>query len=57
MVFKHYALFSKIVVLLYYALKEHALVIFCSVRPLVASREKPKALFPLTEIMPFKFEY
>ncbi len=26
-------------------------------RPLVASGEKPKAFFPLTEIMPFKFEY
>ncbi len=25
--------------------------------PIVASGEKPKALFPLTEIMPFKFEY
>ncbi len=25
--------------------------------PLVASGEKPKAFFPLTEIMPFKFEY
>ncbi len=26
-------------------------------RPIVASGEKPKAFFPLTEIMPFKFEY
>ncbi len=26
-------------------------------RPLLASGEKPKAFFPLTEIMPFKFEY
>ncbi len=26
-------------------------------RPLVASGEKPKAFSPLTEIMPFKFEY
>ncbi len=25
--------------------------------PLVASGEKPKAIFSLTEIMPFKFEY
>ncbi len=25
--------------------------------PIVASGEKPKALFPITEIMPFKFEY
>ncbi len=54
--FKHYAHFSKVVVLLY-ALKNRALVIFCSMRPLVASGEKPKAFFPLTEIMPFKFEY
>ncbi len=54
--FKHYAHFSKVVVL-FYALKNRALVIFCSMRPLVASGEKPKAFFPLTEIMPFKFEY
>ncbi len=53
--FKHYAHFSKVVVL-FYALKNHALVIFCSMRPLVASGEKPTAFFPLTEIMPFKFE-
>ncbi len=33
------------------------LVIFSSMRPLVASGEKPKAFFPLTEFMPFKFEY
>ncbi len=33
------------------------LVIFCSIRPLVASGEKPKAFFFLTEFMPFKFEY
>ncbi len=26
-------------------------------RPRVASGEKPKAFFPLTEIMPFKFKY
>ncbi len=26
-------------------------------RTLVASVEKPKAFFPLTEFMPFKFEY
>ncbi len=51
--FKHY---SKVVVL-FYALKNRALVIFCSMRPLVASGEKPKTFFPLTEIMPFKFEY
>ncbi len=38
-------------------LKERALVIFCSVRPLVAAGEKTKAYFPsLTEI-PFHFEY
>ncbi len=54
--FKHYAHFSTVVVL-FYALNKHALVIFCSMRPLVASGEKPKAFFPLTEIMPFKFEY
>ncbi len=39
------------------ALKNRALVIFCSKRPLVASGEKPKAFFSLTEIMAFKFEY
>ncbi len=54
--FKHYANFSKVVVL-FYALNKHALVIFSSMRPLVASGEKPKDFFPLTEIMPFKFEY
>ncbi len=54
--FKHYALFSKIDVL-FYCLKNRGLVIFCSMRPLVASGEKPKAFFPLNEIMPFKFEY
>ncbi len=43
---KHYAHFSK-VVMLFYALKNRALVIFCSMRPLVASGEKPKAFFPL----------
>ncbi len=32
------------------------LVIFCSMRPLVASEEKPKAFF-LTEFMTFKLEY
>ncbi len=53
---KHYAHFSKIVVL-FYALNNSELVIFSSMRPLVASGEKPKAFFPLTEIMPFKFEY
>ncbi len=54
--FKHYAHFSKIV-LLFYALKNRGLVIFCSMRPLVALGEKPKTFFPLTEIMPFKFAY
>ncbi len=54
--FKHYAHFSKIVVL-FYALNNSELVIFSSMRPLVASGEKPKAFFPITEIMPFKFEY
>ncbi len=53
--FKHYAHFSKIVVL-FYALNNRELVIFSSMRPLVASGEKTKAFFPLTEIMPFKFE-
>ncbi len=55
---KHYFKynFSKVVVL-FYALKNRALVIFCSMHPLVASGDKPKAFFPLTEIMPFKFEY
>ncbi len=52
--FKHYAHFSKIVVL-FYALNNSELVIFSSMHPLVASGEKPKAFFPLTEIMPFKF--
>ncbi len=52
---KHYH-FSKIVVL-FYALKNRGLVIFCSMRPLVGSGEKPKGFFHLTEIMPFKFEY
>ncbi len=33
------------------------LVIFSSMRPFVASGEKPKAFFSLTEFMPFKFEY
>ncbi len=42
------------VVVLFYDLKTHALVIFC---PFVASGEKPKAFFLLTEIMPFKFDY
>ncbi len=43
---------------IFIALKKRALVIFCSMRPLVASGEKPKLFFfPLTEIMPFKFEY
>ncbi len=51
--FKHYAHFSKVVVL-FYALKNCALVIFLLD---VASGEKPKSFFPLTEIMPFKFEY
>ncbi len=54
--FKHYAYFSKVVVL-FYALKDSALVIFCSMRPLVDSGEKTKAFFPLTEIMHFKFKY
>ncbi len=54
--FKHHAHFSKVVVL-FYALKNRALVIFCSMRPLVASGEKTKAFFPLTEMMLFKFEY
>ncbi len=54
--FKHYAHFSKIV-MLFYALKNRALVIFCSMRPLVASGEKPTGFFSLTEIMPFKLEY
>ncbi len=53
--FKHYAYFSKVVVL-FYALKDSALVIFCSMRPLVDSGEKTKAFFPLTE-MYFKFKY
>ncbi len=44
-------IFQKIV-LLFYALKNRGLVkIFCSMRPLVASGEKPKAFFPLTEIV------
>ncbi len=54
--FKHYAHFSKEVVL-FYALKNRTLVIFCSMRPLVASGEKRKACFALTEIMPFKLKY
>ncbi len=54
--FKHYAHFSKIVVL-FYALNNSELVIFCSVCPLVASGEKTIAFLPLTEIMPFKFKY
>ncbi len=29
-----------------FALKNNGLVIFCSMRPLVASGEKPKAFFP-----------
>ncbi len=41
-----------------YFIAKRALVIFSSMRPLVASGEKPKAFFsPLTEIMPFKLEY
>ncbi len=44
------------IVVLFYALNNRELVIFRSMRPLVASGEKPKAFFPLTE-MPFKFEY
>ncbi len=56
--FKHYAHFSKIVLLFFnFLLNNSELVIFSSMRPLVASGEKPKAFFPLTEIMPFKFEY
>ncbi len=39
------------------ALKKYTLLIFCLMHPLVASGEKPKAIFSLTEIMPFKFEY
>ncbi len=55
-------LFSKMVVFFFYfiffiALKKRALVIFCSMRPLLASVEKPKSFFLLTEMMPFKFEY
>ncbi len=53
--FKHYAHFSKIVVI-FYVLKNHRLVVFCSMCPLVASGEKPKAFISLTEIMPFKCE-
>ncbi len=45
------------IVVLFYALNNRELVIFSSMCPLVASGEKPKAFFPLTEIMPFKFEY
>ncbi len=47
------------IVVLFYALNNRGLVIFSSMRPLVASGEKPKAFFffPLTEIMPSKFEY
>ncbi len=40
------------IVVLFYALNNCELVIFSSMRPLVASGEKPKAFFPLTEIMP-----
>ncbi len=48
--------YSKIV-MLFYALKNRRLVIFCSMRSLVASGEKPKAFFfPLPEIKPFKFD-
>ncbi len=43
--FKHYALFSKILIL-FYCFEESALVIFCSMRALVASGEKPKAFPP-----------
>ncbi len=46
--FKHYAL-----CVYFIALKKRVLVIFCSMRPLVASGEKTKAP-PLTEILPFK---
>ncbi len=53
--FKHHAHFSKIAVL-FYALKNRRLVIFCSMCLLVSSGEKLKAFLPLTEIMPFKFE-
>ncbi len=42
---KHYAHFSKIV-MLFYALNNSELVIFSSMRPLVASGEKTKAFFP-----------
>ncbi len=33
------------------------LVKLCSIHPLLASGEKPKAFFSLTEFMPFKFVY
>ncbi len=42
---------------IFIALKKRALIIFCSMHPLVASGEKPEAFFSLTEIMPLKFEY
>ncbi len=41
---KHYALHYKHY---FIALNKCALVIFCSMRPLVSSGEKPKAFFPL----------
>ncbi len=56
--FKHYALFSKINKSIY-CFEETCIstVIFSSMRPLVASGKKPKAFFPLTEIMTFNLEY
>ncbi len=47
--FKHYANFSK-VVMLFYALKNQAFVIFCSMPALVGSGDKPKAFFHLLKL-------
>ncbi len=58
MVYKHYIMhfFSKVVVL-FYCFEETCISNILLDAPLVASGEKSKAFFPLTEIMPFKFEY
>ncbi len=55
--FKHYALFSKIVVLFYCSEEMCISNIFAGCALLWPQERSQKLFFPLTEIMPFKFEY